>query len=479
MDNTTNTKTETATQSKVALNSKELEKLIPPKIGAFLSEGTVNKIFPAAKDLKEDDIPKTKSNLEKKLKITNSDSDVDLAYSYLRRLEVYKEMISKSEDLQTLKRKTLQRKDQVARVFNENMSKVFSEQRDLEKTYRQIDYFFYESRINPSDDKVYGVEFINANPDKDFDFLVNSDDKFISHFPTRENFDMRLLTGLICMPDWPGSEAKLVKYGEVAQHMGAHLFTGFPDMEMSDAHELFGPGGDMQDLKSSDTVKQHISVIANPLRIRKANKFEAENGDFFISPAPVLTGKIYKGDVQEGIHIAQANKAHKIELPTPDGSKLDMKWNIKGGEEMKFNKALIPVGAYEGLVFWGVDTLYLASGQGDEGMDQYTVKRCDEYIKKVVLHFLNGQTFVPNDIKSRDNIRAAINRFLMNNTGPGDKMLEMGKVDGVETVKRADGTLDNQAIDIKISVKYKNAVRKLNLYVINDQDAGWKEGEKD
>ncbi len=479
MENNVETKQQQQEKVAVAMPYKDFVSLIPAKICALLSEGTVGKLFPSAKDLQADDVEKAKANLSKPLKVTNTKADVDMSYSYLKRLEVFKDMLANSSDFNELRKKTLEHKEKVAQVFNENMSNIFETQHNLEKTYRQIDNFFYESRLNPSDEKVYGVEFINAHPDKDFDMLVNSDEKFIKHFPTRENFDMRLLTGLICMPDWPGSEAKLVKYGEIAQHMVAHLFVGFPDMEMQEAHELFGPGGDLADLKSSDDVKQHISVVANPLRIRMKNNFENEVGDMYINPASILTGKIYKGDIKEGIHIAQANKPHKVNLPTPDGSKLEMKWNIKGGEEMKFNKALIPLGAYEGIVFWGVDTLYLASGQGDEGMDQYTVKRCDEYIKKVVLHFLNGQTFVPNDVKSRDNIRAAISRFLMENTGSGDKMLEIGKVDAVETVKRPDGTLDNQAIDIRLSVKYKNAVRKLNLYVVNDQNAGWKEGSKE
>lgn len=478
MENNTETLQQLKEKTAIAVPYKDFVNMVPAKIGALLSEGTVGKLFPAAKDIPADNSEKAKENLSKPLKVTNTKADVDMSYAYLKRLEVFKEMLENSSSFDDLRKKTLASKNKVAQVFNENMSNVFKAQRDLEKTYRQVDNFFYEARLNPSDEKVYGVEFINAHPDKHFDELVNSDDKFINYFPTRENFDMRLLTGLLCIPDWVG-EAKLVKYGEIAQHMSSHLFAGFPDMELSEAHELFGPGGDLQDLKSSDAVKQHISVVANPLRIRLKNSFENDLGDFYINPASILTGKVYKGDVKEGIHIAQANKPHKVSLPTPDGSKLETKWNIKGGEEMKFNKALIPLGAYEGIVFWGVDTLYLASGQGDEGMDQYTVKRCDEYIKKVVIHFLNGQTFVPNDVKSRDNIRAAISRFLMENTGPGDKMLEMGKVDAVETVKRPDGTLDNQAIDIRISVKYKNAVRKLNLYVINDQNAGWKEGSKE
>ena len=128
-------------------------------------------------------------------------------------------------------------------------------------------------------------------------------------------------------------------------------------------------------------------------------------------------------------------------------------------------------------MFWGVDTLYQAGGQGDEGMDQYTVKRCDEYVAKVVLHYLNGRTFIPNESESRDAINAALTNFLMHNTGSGNKMLEYGKVDAVEVVTNEDGSVNNQAIDIRISVKYKNAVRQLNLYLVA-ADNHWKEGSK-
>jgi hypothetical protein len=258
----------------------------------------------------------------------------------------------------------------------------------------------------------------------------------------------------------------------------AHLFCGFPDISIKEAQELFDVGGDLAELKSTDPMKQHISVVANPLRIRRANRFEKDLGDFYINPAGILAGKIYKGDIKEGIHIAQANKPHEIKLPTPDGSPLEMKWNVRGGQQMKFNKALIPVAFYEGLVFWGVDTLYLASGQGDEGMDQYTVKRCDEYIAKVVLHYLNGRTFVPNEQSSRDQIQSAVQKFLMHNTGGPSKMLEYGKVEGVEVVTNPDGSVNNQAIDIRINVKYKNAIRQLNMFLVSADSEHWKEGSK-
>lgn len=469
-------KTQVKQETKAAIPLKEIAKVIPPKTGALIAEGTMVKIFPGAKDIPDDNPSKAKEVLSRPLKITKSEADVNVAYAYIRRLELMKQMLAGAQDFNSLRKLAKERREKVAEVFRENMSNIFAKQRGLEKTYREIDTFFFEAALNPGE-KVDYISFVNAHPDKHFAALNDPDTGLASHLPNRENFDMKSLVGLICMPEWPGSEAKLIKYGEMAQHFAAHLFTGFPDMDLKEAHEMFDVGGDFAELKSQDRVKQHISVVANPLRMRRANQFEKNLGDFYINPTSILTGKLYKGDIKEGIHIAQANKPHAVNLPTPDGSPLEMKWDIRGAQQMKFNKALIPLSFYEGIVFWGVDTLYQASGQGDEGMDQYTVKRCDEYISKVVLHFLNGQTFVPNETASRDRINQAISKFLMNNTGGPSKMLEYGKVDAVDTVRNPDGTLNNQAIDIRVSVKYKNAVRQLNLYLVSDDQQGWKEGK--
>jgi len=459
------------------LKTADLAALLPPKTGSLLPDGTAIKIFPSAKDIPMENAQMSKDSIAKPLKITKSKADINSGYAYLKRLQVIKDMLAGASDLAQLRARVKERRELVGKVFQENMTAVFNAQRPLEKTFRELDLFFTEARLAPGEAVGY-INIVNAHPDKNFDQIMDPDTGLASKIPNRENFDMKSLTGLIVLPDWPGSEAKLVKYGELAQHSMAHLFSGFPDVALKEAQELFDVGGDLAELKSTDAVKQHISVVANPLRIRKANRFEKETGDLFLNPAGILAGKVYKGDIKEGIHIAQANKPHEVKVVTPDGSTPEMKWNIRGGQQMKFNKAIIPLAYYEGLCFWGVDTLYLAGGQGDEGMDQYTVKRCDEYIAKVVLHYLNGRTFVPNETESRDAIHSAIQKFLMHNTGGGAKMLEFGKVLGVETVTNPDGSVNNQAIDIKISVKYKNAIRQLNMFLVSSDSEHWKEGSK-
>jgi len=456
------------------LSVKEMASLLQGRTGALLAEGTAVKLFPGAKDVPSDNDEKSKEVLQRKLKITRSKDDVNTAYTYLRKLQLIKEMLEGDGDIKSLRKKAMERRDLVADTFRQNMSTVFSKQRDLEKTFREIDTFFYEAAISPGE-KVDYVTFINASPNKHFQEITDPEEGIATHFADKNNFDLRMLTGLMVMPEWPGSEAKALKYAEIAQQFMAHLFVGFPDMELKEALEKFEVGEEFAELKSQDEVKQHMSVVGNPLRMRRKNQFEEELGDFYINPASILAGKIYKGDVTEGMHIAQANRPHKVAIPTPDDSPLEMKWNVRGAREMKFNKALIPLSYFEGIVFWGVDTLYAASGQGDEGMDQYTVKRCDEYIAKVVLHFLNSQIFVPNERKSRDKIRSSISTFLMDNTGEG-KMLEFGKVEAVDIAKNSDGTLNNQALDIRINVKYKNAVRHMNLFLLSDENDNWVDG---
>ena len=460
----------------VAVTVSELAALLPPKTGPLLPDGLAVKVLPSAKDFPKENVLMSSESAARRLKITKSKDDVSAGYVYLKRLQVLKDMLSGAADLNVLRQRVKERKELVGQVFQQNMTGVFTQQRQLEKTYRELDAFFYEARLSQGEDVAF-ISIVNASADKNFSEIMDPQTGLAAKLPNKENFDMQSLIGMFVIPEWAGSEAKLVKYGELAQQSMAHLFTGFPDMSLKDAQEKFNVGEEFAELKSADVVKQSISVVANPLRIRKKNRFEKE--DFYINPAGILAGKVYKGDVTDGIHIARANvQFSKVALPTPDGSPLEMKWDVRGGKEMKFNKAIIPLAYNQGIVFWGVDTLFQAGDPAFAGMDQYTVKRCDEYIAKVVLHYLNSRTFVPQETKSRDEMFSALSRFLMHNTGGDRMMLNEGKVIAVDIAKNPDGTENQQAIDVKISVNYKNAIRQLNLYLVSSEQHQWKEGGK-
>lgn len=463
--------------TKTKLDTKQLEKVFTEFRGSLLTDKTSElKIFPSLKEIPSSNEDKSKRILGRAFKVTGqAEYDKDMAYTQTKRLETMIKMLKNSEDVSSLSEfseRLKDSRDKVKEVFDTNFKNIFQKQRKLEKTYHEINSFFYEAQVNPGE-KLNFIHFINASPNEHYTELKEALPKIL---PSKENFDMSGLVGLMVMPEWPKSQSMLKDYGEIAESTSSHLFTGFvEDMDLEEVHEEFRDG-DFQDLKSTERYKQYISVVANPLRIRRSNEYEQE--DLYINPAPVLVGKIYKGDVKEGIHVAQANVTHKVTLPTPDdltsGSALKLKWDIKGANEMKFNKAVIPLAHNQGIVFWGVDTLFKA-GDTQKEMDQYTVKRSDEYIAKVLLHFLNGETFTINDQRNRDRIRESLSKFLMQNTGT-TKMLASAKVSGVNPGKNEDGTENNQALDIDIEVKYKNAVRHLDLHLVSEADNQWKEG---
>lgn len=450
----------------------EIGLFLPPKVGPLLPDGLAVKLFAGVKEM-------TGENALRPIKITRSKQDITAAQAHLKRLEVIREMLAGAAELTALRQRVKERKELVAQVYQQNMEAIFLKQRPLEKTYRELDTLFTEARINPGEDVAY-ISVVNASADRNFAELMDPETGLAAvQKHNRENFDMRELKGLLVIPEWVGSEAKLVKYGEIAQLWMGHLFAGFPDVDLKEAQRMFEVGEIFADLKSADVVKQSISVAANPLRLRLANRYEKGVGDFYVSPAGVLAGKVYRGDVTDGIHVARANvQFGKVALPTADGSELKPKWEIVGGQQMKFNKAIIPLVYNQGIVFWGVDTLFLAGDPAHAGMDQYSVKRCDEYIAKVVLHYLNSRTFIPNETKARDGMFSALSRFLMHNTGGEGKMLNEGKVLAVETVRNPDGTENPQAVDVRIFVKYKNAIRQLNLYLVSNDEHQWKEGAK-
>jgi hypothetical protein len=134
--------------TKVALAQSELEKIMPPKTGALIAEGTMLKIFPGAKDIPADNEARSMEVIARPLKITRSDEDINVGYAYLRRLELMKQMLEGTDDYNALRKRAKERREKVGEVFRENMANMFDHQRNLEKTYREIDTFFYEAALN-------------------------------------------------------------------------------------------------------------------------------------------------------------------------------------------------------------------------------------------------------------------------------------------------------------------------------------------
>lgn len=462
------TKTKEATQAPAIEKEKLISRVLPAHKSSLLEEGEVLKVLPDGKELLNAD----EERLAKPLLVTRSEKDPMLGKLHLHRLKLLRDMLKNAKDFETLRQRAKERKELLSKTFSENMANIFREQRPLEKTWREVDVFFKEAQRSP-DDTNLDVHFINATFKDNYSELMDPESGLPYWVPKRTKFDMDGMVGLIVVPEWLETEGRIVEVGKLAQEGMSHAFIGFDDCSLEEARKLFEEGEDLFNLKGMQREKQYVSMVGNHLRIRKTNRYEDDSDDgLYISPVMVKAGKVYKGDILEGIHIAQANDPHKIMLPTADNSELKTRWNMRQKDDLgPLNKKLIPVVFRRGLVFWGVETLWDARGNSDEMLwEQYTVKRCDEYISKVVLDFLQGVTFDVNDLQNRDGIRNNLQKFLSKNTGGTEKMLQKGLVTSVEAAGAGD------EVDVRVELKYKKAIRHLNLHFkYDEEEQDWKE----
>ncbi len=451
-----------------ALQANYAPMLLPAHKTSLLEHGETRKVLPDFREAEK---------IEKRLPVTKSDEDPSNVDLQLHRLKLLRETLNAATDLKMLRERTKERRDLAAKVFAGNMQTIFREQRPMEKTYRELEAFYNEARLSP-DDTNLNVSIINASFKNNYNELMDAETGLPGHVPKRSRLDLEGMIGLIVVPEWLETEGRIVKLGEVAQEGMAHAFIGFKDCALEEAWQMFEPGEDLANLKSMDRPKQYVSLVGNHLRIRKNNRYEngADDG-LYISPAMILAGKVYKGDIVEGIHVAQANDSHKVTCVTPDNSELKMRWPIMQKDDFRtLNRKLIPLSYRKGIVFWGVETLYDARGNSEEMQwEQYTVKRCDEYISKVILDFLQSSTFKPNELKLRDTIRDLLQKFLNKNVGGPEKMLQKGVVVKVEPVPGKEDELN-----IQLDLKYKLAIRHLNLHMRYDTGTGlWSEAQKE
>ncbi len=444
------------------LSVEELDRIIPTNFSSFLEGGETIKMLFGPKGMND---PK---NEGARLKVTHTENDVPAEKIYQRRLEIILGLVEKSKDAGELAEKVENKRELLRKTFKENMKNVFLKQRQLEQTYRELDIFYDNAK---DQDQVY---ICNASLDKHFDKLLDKTAGLLNEdegLPTEFHFDMKQLYGIIAAPGWIGGkanfESRIKQLGELAKDGMAHVFTDFIDIDREEAYEDFanGPYRDLKAGGEGNRYKQYISMTGDRIRVRKSNMYEGdETKDLYINPSIILSGIVANENTPDYVTIAEED--YKINIPTPDGSKPETKWKlISKKQTKKFDDALIPV-AVKGdiLMFYGAGNLYKEQGTEDKGMGQYAVKRCDEYISKSLLYFLNNMTFKPNDFKLRKDIRDSIGKFLINNVGD-DKMLQKGRVLKVDAVPG-----NQKELNVEIEVAYKQAVRTLNLILHQEEE---------
>ena len=366
-----------------------------------------------------------------------------------QRLDLWTKYLAGSETPDEARKKLAEDATALESNLEKNMKKVQRASRELETTYRAIDKFFSNAQQEP-DDKV-NAWFVNASAEE----LADPDDREKFEQVAKEvadlfrEWDITEAFGMAVIPGWLGSVENIDTF---ARQLGlpnkVHIMTDLPNFEKFEEVMDMLEDPSYANLPGIDAYKQYVSVFANYVLARQANEYEED--DMWIPPSAAIAGKMYQGDVTEGMQQPMAGfKYGKI----ADAKHLRFKANQPDASKIN-EKGVNPLVDFKGTpVAMGSSTLYTK-----ETFNNYSIRRTYDYVYKTLRNYLNKQTFTVIDQKFIDTMRRDIDTFMKAITGP-DNILQDFKVD----IFADEEMRKRQEVDVKVSLNPKYPARTFNI----------------
>jgi len=376
-----------------------------------------------------------------------------------QRLTIWAEYFAKSSDPDVIRKSLSEISAKKEANLAKNMKKVHRASRELETTYRAIDKFFANAQQEP-DDKINAF-FVNVSAEE----LTDPDDKEKFETVAKEVADLFRewdITESFAMAVIPGYLGSVENIDTVARQLGlpnkVHIMTDLPNFEKFEEVMDMLEDPNYANLAGIDTFKQYVSVFANYLLARSAN--EHEDDDMWIPPSAAVAGKMYQGDLTEGMQQPMAGfKYGKIN----DAKYIRFKANQPDASKMN-EKGVNPIVDFKGTaVAMGSATLY-----NKETFNNYSIRRTYDYVYKTLRNYLNKQTFTVIDQKFIDTMRRDIDKFMKAITG-SDNILQDFKVE----IFADDEMRKKQEVDIKVSLNPKYPAKTFNIEFL-----AWGEGDQ-
>lgn len=330
-------------------------------------------------------------------------------------------------------------------LFSKNLTNLLDAIEEIEREYRTLDAFFK----NTGSDKIRNLRLINVDKKE----LNDSNSEFIKEIAdilknAYDRLSLKDSYSLMVMPGYIFEDNTILR-------MWAKLAHDYKVMLVSDhADETsFDNLVDNTDkYRDSDGDLQNIILAGNWLLGRKAEELAGEEGNFYIPPSGALAGMMYN----ESKNMAQgaAGKKHGT-LSEVKGVRLDL---LKTQISALMDKHIIPMVFSEGRVMAFNDTT-LFNGD-NKAMQSYPIVRIFDWIKKVMMNFLNDEalqnwdTFVSPDV-----LKEKIQAFLNVHKGYG-KLFQDYKIGE----PRQDPETKNITVDMEITPYFsaKNFIIKLS-----------------
>ncbi|HOP07518.1 MAG TPA: hypothetical protein PLF13_09525 [candidate division Zixibacteria bacterium] len=365
------------------------------------------------------------------------------------RLKLWVEQLSKSDNLDEVRKNLNEEATKLETNLEKNMKKVHRASRELETTYRAIDKFFSNAQ-QEADEKV-NAYFANvsaeelADPDdkEKFEQLSKAVADLYREWSIKECFAMAVV---------PGYLGSVEAMDNVARQLGMpnklHVMTDLPNFESFEEVMDMLDDPNYANLSGIDNYKQYMSVFANYLMAREANQYEDD--DMWIPPSAAVAGMMYQGDTTIGMQQPMAGfkygkvadaKYIRFKANQPDASKIN-------------EKGVNPMVSFEGsAVAMGASTLFQK-----ETFNVYSIRRTYDYVYKTLRNYLNKQTFSVIDQKFIDTMRRDIDKFMKAISG-GDNILQDFRVE----IFADEEMRKRQEIDIKVALNPKYPARTFNI----------------
>ena len=330
-------------------------------------------------------------------------------------------------------------------LFSNNLATALDTIKKMETEYRTLDMFFK----NSGSDKIRNLRLINVDKNE----LGDSNSEFIKEINEllRNSYDRLSLKDSYSLMVMPGyifeDNAVLRLWAQMAHRYKVMLISDHADE--SNFNDLVD---NTERYRDSDVYLQNIILASNWVLGRKADDMAGEEDNFYVPPSGALAGMMY--DDTKNMAQGAAGKKHGT-LNEVKGVRLDL---LKSEIAALMDKQVIPVVFSEGRVMaFNDSTLF----NGDiKAMTSYPIVRIFDWIKKVLMNFLNDEALQNWDtIKSPDELRGKIQLFLNQHKGYG-KLFQNYKLGE----PRQDPETKNITVDMEITPYFsaKNFLVKLS-----------------
>lgn len=348
-----------------------------------------------------------------------------------KELNAIKEMLGKTEDVGEIVEGCRTKNQEADGILKENLTKIFSKSRDLEKNYWMLNSFF----LNAGPDDVDYLHIVNI-PIKEFADEKNGElrKNFNEFFKRRfDKFNMSKCIDYFVLPGFLGET--LDTWSEMANEYMVTLVTDYKDLFSIDA---LNRSIAEKEIKTSNVKFANTVVLFNRGILRK--KYDGlEEDHLYTCLSPGYTSKMI---INDGIQPAMGQKFGKIS--GVKGTRVDI---LRNEANTVDQYGLIPVIFEPGFEGVAMSDITRCADVLEEEYKAISVVKANNWIKKVLLHYFNestGEIFSGN--KERE-IKKALRDFFENIKGHG-KLIER-----YEIVKVQQDRQNFQKVDIEVRVK--------------------------